>query len=379
VLALSFGRLSVVAPLANALAIPVFCIVLLPAVLTATVVAAIDPTAWPGLWRALAWVLDAAWPGLEAVAAWPGASWAPAAQPAWLVGAAGGAALGALLLPVAGLRCAAAILLAAILLGRAERPSEGAYLLAAIDVGQGLAVVVETAHRVLVFDTGPAWQGGGSAARVSLLPYLRARGIRGIDRLVLSHDDQDHAGGADSLTSALRVDHTMTAPGSRHAGGETCARGGGWRWDGVAFRVLHPPAQFGGSDNDRSCAIAVTGAGGTALLLADPEAAAENELQAQAVAADVVLLPHHGSRSSSGHALVAATSARYGIASAGFGNRWGMPDSGVVARWRAAGATVLATSEEGAVLARFPSRPGPIVIETERRHAPRWWRARPAG
>jgi len=169
----------------------------------------------------------------------------------------------------------------------------------------------------------------------------------------------------------------MTTPGSALAGDEACLRGVAWHWDGVSFRVLHPPAGFTGSDNDRSCAIAVSGPGGTALLVADPEAEAEAELQAQAVAADVALLPHHGSRSSSSSALVAAISPRAGIASAGYGNRWGMPVADVVARWRGLGAAVLTTAEEGAIHASFPPRPGAVEIETERRRSRRWWRGRP--
>jgi competence protein ComEC len=170
----------------------------------------------------------------------------------------------------------------------------------------------------------------------------------------------------------------MAAPGSRLAADETCSRGGSWRWDGVLFRVLHPPGGYVGSDNDRSCAIAVHGAGGIALLLADVETEAEQALLTQAPAADVVMLPHHGSRSSSSPALVSAVAARYGIASAGFGNRWGMPDGGVVARWRASGTTVLVTAEAGAVRASFPPRPGRIEIRAERRDAPHWWRPEPA-
>jgi competence protein ComEC len=374
VLAATFGRISLVAPFVNAAAIPFFSVVLLPAVLAGTVLAAIEPTAAGMIWRALGHILDPAWPALESIAQWDGASWSPAAQPPALVAAAGLAAFAALLLPVTGLRCAAASLFAALLLGRAEPPAVHGYTLTVVDVGQGLAAVVETSRHVLIFDTGARWQGGGAAARVSLLPYLRARGIRTVDRLVVSHDDQDHAGGLEELRRALRVLHKMAAPGSRLRADETCRRGDEWRWDGVSFRVLHPPARFDGGDNDRSCALAVAGPGGTALLLADPEAAAEAELGAQPIAADLILVPHHGSRSSSSPGLVAAASPRYAIASAGFGNRWGMPDAGVVARWRAAGASVLVTAEEGAIRARFPPRPGPIRITTERRDNPRWWR-----
>jgi competence protein ComEC len=379
VLTLSFGRISLVAPFVNALAIPVFSFLLLPAVLAGTVLAAAWPSAWPGLWRALAALLDSAWPWLESIAAWPGASWSPAMQPAMLVAAVGFGLFVALLLPVVGLRLAALALLAALCFGRSERVAVGAYTLTAIDVGQGLAVVVETANRVLVFDTGPAWPGSGAAAQVSLLPFLRARGVRAVDRLVISHDDQDHSGGAERLRTSLPVRRIQSGPGERAMGNDACQYGDTWLWDRIVFRVLHPPAGFEGSDNDGSCAILVSGPGGRALLLADPEAAAEEMLLWQPLAADLVLLPHHGSRSSSGAALVAAVSARYGIASAGFGNRWGMPDQGVIARWRGAGTTVFATAELGAVRATFPNGRGPIEIESARRDFPRWWRSEPAG
>ena len=379
VLAIGFGRLSLVAPLVNAMAIPLFSVVLLPAVLAGTVVAAASPANSSGFWRALAPLLDGAWPALESIASWPGASWAPAAQPAVIVAVVGVALLIALLLPVAGLRLAASALVVALCLGRPEAIEEGAFTVTALDVGQGLAVVVETSHHALVFDTGPSWPGGGAAAQVSLLPYLRSRGIRTVDRLVLSHEDADHAGGADRLRASMPVRRTTVAPGSRRPDSEACGRGDSWRWNGVAFRALHPPAGFAGDDNDRSCAILVSGAGGRALLLADPESSGEAELLTQAIAADVVLLPHHGSRSSSRHALVTAVSARYGVASAGYGNRWGMPDPSVVARWRAAGTTIFVTAEEGALRARFPPGPGTIEIESTRRAARRWWRPAPAG
>ena len=252
VLVASFGRISVIAPLANAFAIPAFGLVLLPAILAGTALAAIAPAATSGLWRLLAAILDHAWPALESMAAWPGASWSPAAQPLPLLAVAGALAFAALLVPIAGMRLAAAALLLSITCGRSEKPEAGAFSLAIIDVGQGLAAVVETAHHALVFDTGPRWRGGPPAARVSLLPYLRARGVREIDLLVVSHDDQDHAGGAELLRRELRIGRTMTAPGSRLRSDVHCRRGDTWDWDGVTFRVLHPPAGFGGSDNNRS-------------------------------------------------------------------------------------------------------------------------------
>lgn len=374
ILAASFGRVSLVAPAANAVAIPMFGAILLPAVLSATVLEAAWPGAAAALWRALASLLDRLWPWLDAVAAWPASSWAPSAPAAGLVAGSVLAVLTALLVPLSGLRIAAAVMLAALAFGGARRPEPGAFVLTVVDVGQGLAAIVETSHHALVFDTGARWQGGGSAARVSLVPYLRARGIRRIDRLIVSHRDSDHSGGEDALRRAFPVARTMRTPSAAGPGDEPCLRGRTWRWDGVEFRVLHPPAGFGGGDNDGSCALAIDGAGGRALLLADPEAAAEAALGETPLSADVVLLPHHGSRSSSGEALVAAVGARLGIASAGYNNRWGMPAREVVARWRRAGTTVLGTADQGAVTVRFPSRSGAIAVVTERGANRRWWR-----
>ncbi len=215
---------------------------------------------------------------------------------------------------------------------------------------------------------------------MSLLPFLRARGVRRIDRLVVSHADQDHSGGMMTLAGAIAITSTMLGPGmSAQPIGPECRRGDRWRWDGVEFKVMHPATGAAGSDNNRSCALRVSGAGGSALLLADPEDAAEAELQKLPIAADVVLLPHHGSRTSSSASLVAAVSARLGIASAGFGNRWGMPSAEIVARWRAAGTTVLTTADVGAVTVRFADRPGVIAIETERGRQRHWWRRIAAG
>ncbi len=375
VLSAAFGRFSLIAPAANAIAIPLFGFVLLPLVLSATLVDAVSATLAAPLWRVIAWMLDGVWPPLLSVATWPWISWAPAAQPPALLAAAGLLTLAALLLPLAGLRLACFALLLAIVLGDTARPAADAWNLHVLDVGQGLAAVVETRHHVLVFDTGPSWRGGLAAARVSLLPYLRSRGIRRIDRLVISHDDADHAGGAELLAQSFDVRRRISGPGAEPPlTGSVCRRGESWHWDGVDFRFLHPPTGMIGSDNDRSCALGVSGAGGRALLLADPETAAEESMLEMPIGADVVLLPHHGSRSSSTPAFVAAIGARLGIASAGFGNRWGMPATDVRARWQQHGTTVMTTARDGAITVRFGARTGDIRVETERGGDRHWWR-----
>jgi len=379
VLAAAFGRLSVIAPLANSLAIPVFGFALLPVILFATGLSILSVDAAAGIWAALARLLDAAWPWLEAAGRLRGATWSPAAQPLPLLVGAGIACFCALLAPVQGLRVAAGAMLLALILGRAERPDGNAWTLTVLDVGQGLAAVVRTQAHVLVFDTGPRWRSGSTAARVTLLPWLRAAGVRRIDQLIVSHADIDHAGGAAVLHDSLPISRIMAGPGMTLAGAAIhCRRGQHWTWDGVEFHVLHPGPEAARSDNDSSCALMVGGPGGRALLLADPEADAEASLRAQALAADVVLLPHHGSRTSSSPELVAAVGARLGVASAGHGNRWGLPDPVIVARWRSAGTTVLSTADAGAITVRFTPGAGGIQVAAHRPDSRRWWRRGPA-
>ncbi|HLG53099.1 MAG TPA: DNA internalization-related competence protein ComEC/Rec2 [Steroidobacteraceae bacterium] len=378
VLAATFGRLSLIAPLVNAAAIPVFTFVLLPSVLFATGSALLAPDVAVCIWRVLGAALDATWPWLQAAGRLPGATWSPAAQPLPLLLAALMLAFGSLLAPMRGLRIAAAAVLLGLVLGRSERPASYAWKLTVLDVGQGLAAVVQTRRHALVFDTGPRWRTGPAAARVSLLPWLRAAGIRTIDRMIISHADIDHSGGTSLLRDSLQVMQIMAGPGATSAGTTAvCERGVRWRWDGVDFRVLHPAAGANGSDNDSSCALMVAGRGGSALLLADPESEAETSLLSQALASDVVLLPHHGSRTSSSQRLVAAVRARLGIVSAGLGNRWGMPDATVVARWRAAGTSVLNTADTGAVTVRFGMRSSAIEVRAQRLETRRWWHRKP--
>jgi competence protein ComEC len=375
VLAVAFGRLSFVAPLVNAIAIPVFSLVMLPVILLATALTALWPGSAAGIWQALGAALDATWPWLIAAGQLEFATWWPTAQPVALVITAGATAFVSLLIPLRGLGIAAVVMLLAVVLGRGERPAENAWILTVLDVGQGLATVVQTRNHVLAFDTGPRWRSGSAAARVSLLPWLRAQGIRRIDRLVLSHDDIDHTGGASVLRESFPIAELIVGPGVKTSASSTpCRRGDGWNWDGVEFQVLHPVSKAHGSDNNNSCALRITGVGGSALLLADPEADAEEELLSQSLAADVVLVPHHGSRTSSAPRLIAAIGAHLGIVSAGFGNRWNLPDAGVIARWRAAGATVLTTADVGAITVKFAAAPGGIEIQAHRVESRRWWR-----
>jgi competence protein ComEC len=252
-------------------------------------------------------------------------------------------------------RLAGALLCLPAFLWQPTRPQSGEFDMAVLDVGQGLAVVVTTQSHVLVYDAGPSFRSGRDTGELVVLPYLYSRGVRRVDTLVLSHGDNDHIGGARSIVSALPTQRVLAGP-SVHLPlpVDVCTQGQQWRWDEVDFTVLHPTAADGALENDSSCVVRIAGAmagGNAALLLGDIEHAVEARLVAGGAIrhADIVVVPHHGSRTSSTEALTRAVTPKVVVISAGYGNRWGFPNADVVARWHATGARILNTADHGAL------------------------------
>jgi competence protein ComEC len=375
VLVASFGAVPVLGPAVNALAIPLFSFAVLPATLVGTALLPIAPGAADWLWGQLGTALDRCWPVLLAVADHSWAVFSPPAAPAWLITSSLIVALAAVVVPGRGIKLVAGAMLAALLWRQPSLPAHGGFELTVLDVGHGLATVVRTHSHVLVFDTGPVWRGGGAAARVTLVPFLRSLGTRCIDLLIVSHDDSDHAGGVVELRRAFPVlDLRGAAGAAKESGGGGCRAGETWSWDGVRFTVVHPPRGQLFRGNDSSCALRIAGPGGAALLLADPESRAESAMLGQQLAADVVLVPHHGSATSSSTALVEAVGARLALVATGYGNRWGFPRPEIVERWQRAGASVLTTAEGGAISVQIAPDTGVGPARPWRVERRRWWR-----
>lgn len=381
---LLFGQASMVGPLANLVAIPWWSLVVVPLALLGTALEAL----WAGVgalpWRLSAWCFDLSWPLFEALAGSRFALWwLP--EPAWF--ALPLALLGALwmLLP-AGVpgRALAVLLWLPLLLPAQERPEEGAFEMVVLDVGQGLSVLLRTREHVLLYDTGPAARDGFDAGERVVVPALHALGVRHLDRLVLSHGDMDHAGGLGAVRAALPVLHLAGPPGLPLGDGAGhCAQGQSREWDGVRFSFLHPGPAFPYLRNESSCVLRVQGRHGAALLTGDIGDVIEQGLvrrMADALRADVVLVPHHGSAGSSTPAFVAASGARLALIGAGHGNRFGHPRADVVARWQQSGAEVLNTADSGAV--RVWLGPDGLQLREQRLWRRRAWdaaeRARPA-
>lgn len=369
-----FQQISLVGFAANLLAIPLVTLVVTPLALLGVLL--------PPLWSLAAAAVQALNGVLAWMAAAPLALWTAAVAPPWAT-AAGllGGALAVLPLPWRW-RLAGVALLLPLLAPPVERPAPGRFELVAADVGQGTAVLLRTARHLLVYDTGPRYSAEADAGERVLLPLLRARGETRVHHLVLSHRDSDHVGGAASLLAALpveRISHSLAAAYPLRAATmpqQRCAAGQRWDWDGVHFEVLHPPpgADAGSArPNTLSCVVRVQGATASVLLTGDIESAQERQLLAAGAAlrSDVMLVPHHGSRTSSSAPFLDAVAPRLAIVQAAYRSRFGHPAPDVTARYAARGIDLYRSDRCGALTlpAGYPGE----APRCERQAARRYW------
>jgi competence protein ComEC len=383
-----FQQVSIVSPLANAVAIPVVTFMVVPLTLASI--------ALP--WDALLLVAHQvfAWLALllELLSGLPAAVWQQHAPPLWTALA---GAIGVLwLLAPRGVpaRMLGLAWLAPLFVIVPPPPAPGAFRLTVLDVGQGLAVLVQTHAHALLYDAGPRFNETADAGNRIIAPMLRATGIRALDALVVSHKDSDHSGGALSLlqtvpfgwleSSLPQQDAIVSAQRARGASARRCLAGARWTWDGVEFATLYPfdvtYLEPRIKTNDLSCVIRVSGAGGSSVLLAgDIEARAELALLARDAAAlrsDLLIVPHHGSRSSSTPAFIAAVHPAVAVYTPGYRNRFGHPQPEVVARYAAAGIRAYRTDYDGA-LSFDIGESGALTPALERERQRRYWRDPP--
>lgn len=370
-----FQQFSLVSPLANALAIPLVSFVITPLAMLGSL-PLLDPVLALAHWVTAAMMLAVDW-----LAALPLAVWQQAAPPVWamLLALLGGVWL---LLPRGfparwlGLLC-----FLPLLSFEAPRPSVGTAQITVLDVGQGLAIHVQTARHDLLFDAGPAYSADADSGNRIIAPYLRAMGVRRLDTMVISHADKDHEGGAASVLAALPVallktslpfEHPLSAQPVRH---ELCIDGDAWEWDGVGFAMLHPAGEpLSRKSNDLSCVLRVSAGGRAMLLTSDIEAVSEQALltrYGKRLAADAMTAPHHGSKTSSTAEFIAAVGAREVVFPVGYRNRFGHPKEEVVARHAASGARLHRTDRDGAVRLLISSQG--VAVRHERAESRRYW------
>ena len=375
---LFFGHVSLVGPLANAVAIPVVSLVVTPLALLAAALPFEFPLALA------AWILEWLLLYLEWCAALPAGLWRQASPP-WSLVAIALAGVAWLTAP-RGVpwRPAGLALLAPAFAWQPAPPAPGTAEVTVLDAGQGLAVVVRTASRTLAYDAGPRFGPESDGGERIVLPYLQQRGVTVLDAMVVTHADSDHAGGAGSLLAAFETPVLYSSLPARHplqalvSDRRACVRGVRWSWDGVDFEFLHPPGGYlPRRANDASCVLRISAGRTVMLLTGDIERSAEALLVAagaEALRADVLLVPHHASASSSSPAFVAAVRPRIAVVPVGYRSRYGHPRPEVIERYEQAGAKVLRTDRDGAVGLRLAPEAVHAYTERERRRRP--WHAR---
>ena len=387
---LLFQQMSLVGLLANALAIPWVTLV-------------VTPVAMLGILYAPLWQLAAGCIELQAqVLQWlsdlPFATFSVAA-PALFIGvlAIFGGILAALHLPWP-LRSMGAVMVLPMLLFTPPRPAQGEFELLATDIGQGNSILVRTAGHSLLYDAGPRFSRESDAGGRTLVPLLRALDER-LDTLVLSHRDADHTGGAAAvlamqtqagLLSSLETEHALhtlrpagpamaasatAMPNSARMGSQRCMAGQHWQWDGVDFDILHPAAtdyDANVKSNAMSCVLRISNGRQVALLTGDIEAAQEARLLANAapIRADVLLVPHHGSKTSSTEAFLNAVQPRIALVQSGYRNRYNHPAPAVAERYAQRNIRLVQSPQCGAATW---SSAAPDAVTCQREVHRRYW------
>ncbi len=378
---LLFAQVSLVSPLANALAIPLISLVVTPLALAGSLLPA--PLSWPLLWLAHGVVALLA-QCLQWLSSFQFALWSAPLPPWWIFCWAMFGTLWMLAPRGWPQRKLGLVAWMPLLTALPEQPPFGQMQITAFDIGQGMALLVETSGHRLLYDTGPAYAPDSNGGSRVIAPYLKARGIAALDAVIVSHGDSDHSGGALAVLSSVDVGWVASSLASGHPIVQAapqhrrCQAGQGWTWDGVHFEMLHPmPASYGDqtlSPNARSCVLKIE-AGGKAILLAgDIEAAQEAQLLARsssALKADVLLAPHHGSGTSSTPAFLQAVQPELALFQVGYRNRYRHPKPEVFERYHQLGIERLRTDVSGALTLQL----GPVLTATEYRkeHARYWY------
>ncbi len=383
-LLLTFQQLPLLSPVANFVAVPWVSFVVVPLVLLGTSCVLYFPEIGSLLLDAASTALSFLWPFLELIEAQEQGLWLQHPPPKWtLIPALVGTLL---LLAPRGLpgRWLGIIWLLPLLLVTPVRPADGDWWFTLLDVGQGLAAVVQTKNHTLVYDTGPRFSDSFDTGSAVVIPFLNSVGVKRVDMLVIGHGDNDHMGGARSVMSQIAVSQVISSVPERVTWQQTAARcvsGDEWQWDNVRFEILHPPAQ-GFKGNDASCVLRVssvddTGRHGSSLLLTgDIEASAERALLNERpgkLMARVVVAPHHGSKSSSSQAFIVASAPHYVLFPAGYLNRYNFPHPEVIQRYQQQGSEMLTSAAAGAITFHFNNEGDVRSIERYRYQNKRYW------
>lgn len=373
-----FGQSSLIGPVANLVAVPWICFLVLPLTVLASLLNLFVPALGVPLLHLAGWAMQGLWWLLETMATWPGALWYFPEPSLWALALAMVGAIWLLLprgVPARGL----GLFLFLPLLWPAQSPlADGEFDACMLDVGQGLSFVVRTRDHTLVYDAGARFPSGFDLGEATVVPALHALGGAPPQRMIVSHGDNDHAGGTAAVAAAWPgIAVESGDPARLMIAATPCVAGEAWDWNGVSFRVVHPSLPLSERGNDRSCVLAVRS--GTNELVLSGDITREVEAQVAAalapVAAQLVLqVPHHGSKTSSGESFLDALKPQLALVSSGYRNRFHHPNPVVVARYRADNIALLDSVRSGFVRVRFGADVAPRVIERGRIDRHPYWR-----
>lgn len=378
-----FQHASLVSPIANLFAVPWVSFFVVPVTLVGSLLLLLSDSV--GIWvLTLAEVLiDIFWSVLEVLHALPFSSWQHAVPDWALIPVTFGVLL--LLAPKAlpG-KALGLILLSPLVFAQAVKTPADDLRLSTLDVGQGLAVVLEVGNKVLVYDSGPKFGNSFNAGEAVVVPYLRQRGFKQIDTLVISHGDKDHAGGLQGILSNIDVEHFISSKDEYdHDSKSVCIAGQQWQWGSVRFEILHPSEEIKAraklSSNNHSCVLLVRHSAGSILLTGDIEKKIERKLvdnQANLIDIDILIAPHHGSNTSSTSAFIQATSPDYVVFATGYRNPYGFPDEKVVSRYKEFGSSLVNTSSRGMITFTVSDENGIQLQPGYREVRQRFWHSR---
>ncbi|HVE89990.1 MAG TPA: DNA internalization-related competence protein ComEC/Rec2 [Burkholderiaceae bacterium] len=388
---LLFHQLSIVSPLANAVAIPAVSWAVTPLALLGAMLAVL-PAPLSLLAEPVLGMADAIFAIVAALLQWASSfAWANvpvATPPLALVVLAVIGVIWLLAPPGWPLRVIGAIALIPMFVWPATRAAGNEVWVTALDVGQGSALLVEAQDQVWLYDAGPRYSADTDAGERLILPYLRHRGIGRLDGLIVSHLDSDHSGGAASILRGITVGRVISSIASGHpvlgarADVERCGVGMQWTAGPLTFAMVHPAApdyEAKRPTNSMSCVLLITSGTTRLLLTGDVPLADELALLTRlpTLRADWLSVPHHGSRSSSGAKLLDTVAAKAAVAQAGYRNRFRHPDPDVVARYQARNIRFFRTDHAGALQWRFAAD-GSSTVSSWRQLNARYWHNRPA-
>jgi competence protein ComEC len=350
---LFFQQVSLISPVANAVAVPLISFLIVPFALLAVLLMFIAPDLASGLFWLVDELLQGLWWLLNQLAALPYAIISHT-QPSIIALLFAILAIVMLLAPKGmPARWLGVVLLLPLIFTEKQSPATGDLKLTLLDVGQGLAAVIQTANHTLVYDTGAKFSADSNQGKNILLPFLYQQGINKVDQLVISHGDNDHIGGAESLIKGMVVEKISTSVPEQLSDyhPEPCAAGQSWTWDGIQFTMLSPSEQLS-SENNNSCVLQVQTASGNVLLTGDIEAQAETWLvknYGEQLKAQILIAPHHGSKTSSTLNFLQAVQADTILIPAGYRNPFGHPHSQVIARYQTLNAHYLSSANSGEI------------------------------